>query len=209
MMVRHDSLDEWLAAIARPAATPAGGAAAALSAALAAALVEMVAGMTAERERYAPVHQRVRAVRARAATLREELLGLARRDADVFADFERALALPRATEDERSARQAAKLEALSEGARVQLEVLERAGEIAGLAADLADEGLASAVGDSAAAGFLAAGAARSAYWAVKSNLQDPGAKPGDAELTARGLELLAGAEAAENRARRILGERVG
>jgi formiminotetrahydrofolate cyclodeaminase len=203
------SLSEWLAAVATPKAAAAGGAAAALSAAFAAALVEMVAGMTVNRERYAAVHERAVKIRARAAVLREELVGLARQDAEVFAGFERALALPRATEAERDARRKAKLAALHEGARVQLVVLERASETAELAAELAADGLATAIGDSAASGFIAAGVARSGYWAVRSNMQGADAGPADAGVTARGLELLDRAEAAEREIRRLLGERVG
>jgi formiminotetrahydrofolate cyclodeaminase len=179
-----------------------------VSAALAAAVVEMVAGMTASRERYATVQERAVEARDRGAMLREELLALARQDAEALAGFERALGLPRATDAERTSRQEAKQAALREGARVQFAVLERTAELADLAAGLAADGLATAIGDSAAAGFLAAGVARSAYWAVRSNLQEPG---GDAEgrrWLGEGLELLQRAEAAEWRIRQLLNERV-
>lgn len=179
-----------------------------MSAALAASLVEMVAGMTGSRERYAAVHQEVHAARSRAAELRTDLLGLASRDAEVFAEFERALALPKGTDAERIARERAKDWALREGAEVQLTVLRRTAEVADLAAELAASGLSTAVGDSATAVFLTGGAARSAYWAVRSNLDgaEPTAETG--RWLKEGLALLERTEAAEWRVRQLLSERV-
>jgi formiminotetrahydrofolate cyclodeaminase len=135
-------------------------------------------------------------------------MALAVRDTEAFADFERALALPKDGDAERAGRDAAKRAALHEGARVQFTVLQRTAEIADLAADLAAAGLATAIGDSAAAGFLATGAARSAYWAVRSNLHESGAEPETRRWLEEGLELLERAEAAEWRIRQVLNERV-
>jgi formiminotetrahydrofolate cyclodeaminase len=204
-----DSLERWTTALAFPSATPAGGAAAAVSAAMAAALVEMVAGMTGVRERYASVHGAAGGARTRAADLRVELLGLASRDAEVFAEFERALALPKATETERVTRERAKTWALHQGAEVQLAVLRRTAEVAGLGGEVAAWGLATAIGDSATAVFLAGGAARSAYWAVRGNLDaaaDSG--PEARQWLQDGLGLLERTEAAEWRVRQLLNERI-
>jgi formiminotetrahydrofolate cyclodeaminase len=204
-------LSAWVAAIAAPTPGPAGGTSAALSGAVAAALVEMVGGMTARRERYAAVRESATRARTRGAALAQELLALAGRDGEVLAEFERALALPRGTEAQREARESAKRAGLHEGARVQLAVLERVGEIGDLAAWLTDKGLASAIGDSATAGFLAAAAARSAYWAIRGNLQDGGDDSGTSDgkrLVADGLELLERVEAAEWRVRQLLNERI-
>ncbi|MBA2459822.1 MAG: cyclodeaminase/cyclohydrolase family protein [Gemmatimonadales bacterium] len=191
-----------------PTAAAAGGAAAAVSGALAAAVVEMVAGMTGAREKYAAVHRRAAEAREQGTALREELLGLAREDAEAFAGFERALAMPRGTEAERASRGEAKRAALREGARVQFAVLEGTADVAALAEWLTAEGLATAMGDSSTAGFLAAGAARSAYWAVRSNLGEIGADLDAREWLAEGLKLLERAEAAEGRIRQLLNERV-
>jgi formiminotetrahydrofolate cyclodeaminase len=203
-----DSLREWTDAIAAPTAAPAGGAAAALSAGLAAAAVEMVAGMTLGRERYAAVHERAGAARSRALRLRDELLSLAARDAEAFAAFGRALALPRTTEAERATREAAKHAALRTGADLQLGLLGHAAELVGLAAELAERGLSSALGDAAAAAFLAAAAARSAYWAARANLQDVGENADARRGLDEGLALLERAEAAEWKVRQLLNERI-
>jgi formiminotetrahydrofolate cyclodeaminase len=204
-----DSLEQWMGAVASPSATPAGGAAAAVSAALGAALVEMVAGMTRSRERYAAVHEQASTARFRAAELRAELLGLASRDAEVFAEFVRALALPKASDAERVTRERAKAWALRQGAEVQLTVLRRTAEAADLAAAVAGWGLATAIGDAATGVFLAAGAARSAYWAVRANLDAAGeASPEASGWLQDGLELLERTEAAEWRVRQLLSERI-
>jgi formiminotetrahydrofolate cyclodeaminase len=202
-----DSLQRWGAAVASPEAAPAGGAAAAIGAALAAGAVELVAGLTGARERYAAVHERAAAARARGTALREELLALAVQDAEAFAAFRRALALPRGSDAERAAREEARGLALREGARVQLELLRRAAETADLAAALAAEGLATALGDAATAGFLSAAAASSAYWAARSNLEDNQVSEARRWLEA-GLGLLENAEAAEWRIRQLVNERI-
>jgi formiminotetrahydrofolate cyclodeaminase len=200
------SLEEWTRAIAAPRPAPAGGSAGALSAALGAAVLEMVAGMTEGRDRYAAARERMAAARARSAELRHELLALAVADAGAFTAFEQALVRPRGTDAERAARDAARRAALLEGARVQRALLERATELAELAATVAAEGLATALGDSAAAGFLAAAVARSSCWAMRADIAE------DAERgawIAEGLGLLARAEAAERAIGLLLERRTG
>jgi len=203
-----DSLDRWLTAIGDPAAGAAGGVAAALAGGLAAALVRMVAGSTLSRERYAAVHQRVESVSQQAEGLRGRLTRLAGRDAEAFGGFLRATALPSGSDAERAIRQRARREALREGAGIQHELLAAATEVSDLAATVADIGLGSTVGDAATAVFLAAAAARSAYWALRADL--PSAERGEEErrILEESLELVERAEAAEGRARQLLNERV-
>ncbi|MGH7499654.1 MAG: cyclodeaminase/cyclohydrolase family protein [Gemmatimonadales bacterium] len=186
-------LTEWLDAVAAPRPTPAGGSAAAIAAALAASLAEMVAGITRSRERYAASHDRAAVVLERAGAMRAELLTLAVQDAEVFALFT-------------GARGEAKERALREAAEVQLEVLRRASAVADLAATMADVGAVGALGDAATGTFLAAAAARSAYWAMRADLDV--STPESAAIASRGLELVEKAEAAEWRVRQIATERI-
>ena len=197
-------LKQWLEAIAEPTATPGGGAAAAIAGALGAALVQMVAGLTAGREKYADVHELAGRSRQKAERLREGMLTLATRDARAFDAFIRALALPAATSDERDRRSRAKADALASGTAVQLELLAELGQVAELSLEIAGQGLASAMGDAAAAALLAAGAARVAYWSVRSNLGEIAGGVADRERleTARGL--LDRVEDAERRVRHLL-----
>ena len=186
-------LARWIDAVAALPPSPGGGAAAAIAASLGAALSEMVAALTDGKERYAAGHERARSVLGRAPQLRDELLHLAVRDTEAFEHF-------------LSARGEARTEALHDAARIQLDLLKGAAAAADLAVTMADAGASSALGDAATGGFLAAAAARSAYWALRVDL-DPMSTEA-APMLSLGLELLEKAEAAEWRVRQILNERI-
>src|SRR5918999_1856119 len=203
------SIQQWSDAVAAAGAAPAGGAVAALASALAASLVAMVAGLTTRREKYAAVHQYAQEILDRADQVRGELLELARQDAIVVAEYMDALTLPQGTEFERTARDAARRAALLEAARVQLELLDLASEVAGLAEAMVGSGVATAIGDAATASFIAAAASRSAYWSIRSNLRLIGRPDETRPLVESAVVTLDRVEAAEIRVRQVLDERVG
>jgi methenyltetrahydrofolate cyclohydrolase len=205
----ESSVLQWSDAVAAANATPAGGSVAALAAALAASLVAMVAGLTTRREKYAAVHGYAQEILERAETLRLDLLELARHDAIVVAEFMDALTLPQGTEFERTAREAARRAALLEAARVQLELLDQASEVASLAEAMVGSGVATAIGDAATGSFLAAAACRSAYWSIRSNLRSMNRPDETRPLIESAVVTLERVEAAEIRVRQVLDERVG
>ena len=205
---RDASLEHWLDAIATPAPAPGGGAAAAIAGALGAALVQMVAGLTAGREKYAAVHDLCVRASEKAERLRDGMLALAARDARAFEAFTRALAMPAGASDERERRARAKWDALAAGAAVQLELLAQLAQVAELSLELAEQGLATAVGDSATAAFLAVGGARSAYWSVRGNLAEVGGGIADRERLGAAKVLLERVGGAERRVRHLLEARV-
>ncbi|HZI76941.1 MAG TPA: cyclodeaminase/cyclohydrolase family protein [Gemmatimonadales bacterium] len=205
----ESSVLQWSDAVAAPNATPAGGSVAALASALAASLVAMVAGLTTRREKYAAVHAYAEEILTRAEALRLDLLDLARHDAIVVAEFMDALSLPQSTEFERTAREAARRAALLEAARVQLELLDQAAEVASLAEAMVGSGVATAIGDAATASFLAAAASRSAYWSIRSNLRSINEPEETRPLIESAVVTLDRVEAAEIRVRQVLDERVG
>jgi formiminotetrahydrofolate cyclodeaminase len=204
-----NSLNRWADAIAAPTATPAGGSAAALASALAAALVMMVADLTTRREKYAAVHDHARSTLERAEGLRRELLELASYDAEAVAEYMEALRLPHGTEFERTAREAARRATLLEAARVQLELLHEAVEVADLAETMVGCGVATAIGDAATAAFLAAAAGRSAYWSIRSNLKSLGNSDENRPMLETARATLKLMEEVEIRVRQLLDERVG
>lgn len=205
----ESTLQEWSDAVAAATSTPAGGAVAALAAALAASLVSMVAGLTIKREKYAAVHAHARETLERAEQLRSDLMDMAALDAVAVAEYMDALSLPQGTEFERTAREAAKRAALIEAARVQLELLHQASQVAELAEAMVGSGLATAIGDAASAGLLAAATSRSAYWSIRSNLK-AARWPDEARLLIDSAwEALEQVEAAESRVQQLLEERVG
>jgi formiminotetrahydrofolate cyclodeaminase len=204
-----NSLQQWSDAVAAPNATPAGGSVAALATALAASLVTMVAGLTTRREKYAAVHGDARVTLERAEALRKDMLELAMQDAVTVAEYLDALSLPQGTEFERTAREAAKRVTLLEAARVQLELLYHAAEVVDLAESMVGSGIATAIGDAATAGFLAAATSRSAWWSIRSNLKAMG-RPEEARSWMEAARaVVERVEAAELRVRELLEERVG
>jgi formiminotetrahydrofolate cyclodeaminase len=203
-----DSLQQWLAALAAPTAAPAGGAAAALAGALGAALTRMVAGLTVARPRYVEMHDEAATIADQAERLQTTMLALASRDAEAFAGFTAALALPAGTGEERQARERAKAEALRHGADVQLELMRHLVAAADLAETMAQRGLAAAIGDAATAAFLAAAGARSAYWAVRSNLQHATDTTSAERATTAARDVLERIEAVERRVRQLLAQRL-
>jgi formiminotetrahydrofolate cyclodeaminase len=205
----ESSIQQWSDAVAAASATPAGGAVAALASALAASLVEMVAGLTTRREKYAAVHGYAQEILERAGVIRADLLELARHDAVVIAEYMDALTLPQGTEFERTARDAARRAALLEAARVQLELLDEAAEVAALAEAMVGSGVATAIGDAATASFLAAATSRSAYWSIRSNLRLMARPDETRALVESAVVTLERVEAAEIRVRQVLDERVG
>jgi methenyltetrahydrofolate cyclohydrolase len=209
ILAGDSSVQQWSDAVAAANATPAGGAVAALATALAAALVAMVAGLTTRREKYAAVHGYAQEILDRAEVLRADLLELARHDAIVIAEYMDALTLPQSTEFERTARDAARRAALLEAARVQLELLDQAAEVASLAEAMVGSGVATAIGDAATASFLAAAACRSAYWSIRGNLKAIGRPTETRALVESAVVTLERVEAAEIRVRQVLDERVG
>jgi formiminotetrahydrofolate cyclodeaminase len=202
------SLKHWLDGIAAPTAAPGGGAAAAIAGAVGAALIQMVAGLTAEREKYATVHELAGRTRQKAERLREGMIALAARDARAFEAFTRALALPATTSEERERRSRGKTDALAAGAAVQLELLAHLAQVAELSLEIAEQGLSSAVGDAATGAFLAVGAARSAYWSVRSNLAEIGGGVADRERVGAAKSLLDRVEDYERRVRHLLEARI-
>jgi methenyltetrahydrofolate cyclohydrolase len=205
----ESTIQQWSDAVAAANATPAGGAVAALASALAASLVAMVAGLTTRREKYAAVHSYAQETLERADLLRADLVELARHDAIVVAEYMDALTLPQETEFERTARDAARRAALLEAARVQLELLDLAAEVAALAEAMVGSGVATAIGDAATASFLAAAASRSAYWSIRGNLKGIGRPDETRVLVESAVVTLDRVEAAEIRVRQVLDERVG
>ena len=204
-----NSVQEWSDAVAASTSSPAGGAVAALTAALAASLVAMVAGLTTQREKYAAVHDHARDTLQRAEQLRGDLLDMATLDAVAVAEYMDALSLPQGTEFERTAREAAKRAALMEAARVQLELLHEACEVAQLAEAMVGSGLATAIGDAASAALLAAATSRSAYWSIRSNLKAARWPDEARPMIDSAWVTLEQVEAAELRVQELLEHRIG
>ncbi len=166
---------------------PVGGAVAALAVALAAALVAATANHSRSGWPEAP------GVRAQAKALRQRALTLAQGDIDAYAEARKALAGRSASSDLDLG------QVVSLAAQVPQRIAEAAGDVAELAAAVADHGDPELRADAAIAAILAAGAARSAAHLVEINLV-AGANP---ELVKQAADRAGTAERSAAAAQRL------
>jgi formiminotetrahydrofolate cyclodeaminase len=168
-MADERSITSFLDALASDAPAPGGGAAAALAGALAAACAEMVGRFTVGRPRFASVEERARAATERLTAARAQLLAQMTADERAFAAVSAAYKLPKATDEERSARTAATHAALLGALQPPLAVMRHGCDVLEFAAELAASGNPSVVSDAACAAILGEAAVRAAALNVRAN----------------------------------------
>ena len=181
------SLDGFLSSIASSEPVPGGGSVAAHAGALGASLVQMVAGLTTGKKKYAAVEADMRQAALDAAALSNRLTSLVQKDADAFSSVSESYKLPKETEDQKTARQAAIDSALLGAAEIPLETARACLEVMRLALLCAEKGNQNAVTDAGVAALLAGSGARGAAYNVLINLkslpQSPAAQRIRDELT--------------------------
>ncbi|GAB4482269.1 MAG: hypothetical protein Kow00124_30950 [Anaerolineae bacterium] len=160
----------FLEALAAGTASPGGGSAAAYGGAMAAALVGMVARLTVGRRKYAAVEERMQAIIAEADDLRAGLEAAVKRDAEAFTAVMEAFRLPKDSEEQAAARDAAITQATIYATEVPLETARMAGRVLTLAAEVAEMGNSNAISDAGSAGALAAAALHAAAMNVRINV---------------------------------------
>ena len=151
-------------------AAPGGGSVAALCAAQAAALVAMVANLTVGKKGYEGVQDRVKAIAEEAQELKDALLDAMDADTAAFDGVMAAFGLPKATDEQRAARELAVADATRGATRVPLAVLEQSERVLDLAAEVAEIGNANSRSDAGVAVLCAAAAAEGAHLNVLTNL---------------------------------------
>jgi glutamate formiminotransferase/formiminotetrahydrofolate cyclodeaminase len=187
--------------------TPGGGSAAAYAGAMAASVAAMAARLTLAKPEYARVAARMESIVSEADFARTALFRNVARDAQAFEAVISARRLPRAKPEERSTRDQALLQATIQASSVPLEVARLAAVVLELAAEIAEEGLLSAISDTAAAAALARAALTGASLNVRVNSRDVK----DPSVVSSWLETLTNLEtranSAETRLQRALLER--
>ena len=198
--IKDNKIEEFLDALASQAATPGGGGAAAIIGAMGAALVSMVCNLTIGKKKYAEVETDMKDVLAKAETLRVQLTGMIEDDAKAFDQVMGAYGMPKETDADKAARDAAIQEALKLATDVPLACARAARDVIDLAERASDKGNLNVISD-AGVGVLAAYAAlRSAALNVWTNARLINDKT-FAEAKVKELnELLAGAEGATEKA---------
>nr|WP_290668830.1 cyclodeaminase/cyclohydrolase family protein [Ardenticatena sp.] len=167
---REQTIGTFLDALASDVPAPGGGAAAGLAGAMGAALISMVTNLTIGRKKYADIEEEMKAIREQAEAIRVELTALADLDAQVFERVMEAYRLPRETDEQKAARQAAIREALKEATEVPLRMAEQAARLFELAVPLAEKGNKNAISDAGAGVQLANAAFETALLNVAINL---------------------------------------
>jgi len=122
MELKNLSVAEFAAITASDAPAPGGGSVSALAGSIAAALGEMVARLTVGREKYVSSEVEMQKVIDTFPTVREKLMNAVDEDSKAFDQYMAALAMPKATDEEKAARSAAMQEGLKVAARVPLGV---------------------------------------------------------------------------------------
>jgi glutamate formiminotransferase/formiminotetrahydrofolate cyclodeaminase len=193
--------DEFLEALASAAPTPGGGSAAAHAGALAAALVAMVGRLTAGKKKYADVESQMNALVQRADALRAEFVDAIAKDTAAFDAVMAAMKLPKDTDKDKKARQAALETATLEAARQPLAVARLAEECLTLAREAARLGNTNAISDAGTAAALARASLTGAGLNVRINVHSLGANKEGARLLEELRTLEARAAQIENEVR--------
>jgi glutamate formiminotransferase/formiminotetrahydrofolate cyclodeaminase len=156
--------------LSKDSPAPGGGSVAALVAALSAALSSMVASLTFAKQGMEETKPSMEAAGRDAQVLKDWFLAAVDRDTDAFNDVLAAIRLPRRTDQDLTARDAAMAAANLGATMVPLEVLERTVEALGLALITARDGNPNSVTDAGVGAACALAAAEGASLNVRINL---------------------------------------
>jgi formiminotetrahydrofolate cyclodeaminase len=171
MTVRDLPLNAFLAELGSKAATPGGGGAAAVLGAVGAALAGMVAHLTIGKKKYAAVDADMQSLLARADSLRDKLAEAIDADASAFDTLMRAYGMPKHTEQDMAARDAAIQDALASAIAAPLDCARLCREAIYLAVEASEKGNKSVVSDGGVAVLAAHAGLRSSALNVLVNVK--------------------------------------
>ena len=163
--MREMNLNAFLEQLASAAPVPGGGGASALAGALGIALGNMVGSLTVGKKKYAAVEDEIRELNEKAAVLREELLFLVEKDAEVFEPLSKAYGIPK----DDPTREEVMANVLKAAAEVPLAIMKKCCEALDLITVYADKGSVLAVSDAGCAASLCRAAMESAALNVYIN----------------------------------------
>jgi len=136
MKLAEMTVTQFADVLASDAPAPGGGSTAALAGALGAALTAMVCELTVGKKQFAEVREGVLAVQAKAADLQKRFMDVMDRDTDAFLVVSNAFAMPKATDEEKTARSTAIQKGLEGCTATPFEMMELAAETIALTESL-------------------------------------------------------------------------
>lgn len=139
--------DEFVHEVSRESPAPGGGSVAALSGSLGAALASMVANLTTGKPGYEDAFGSMADTAVKAQKLKDTLLDAVDADTQAFNGYMNALRMPKATDEEKTARAAAMQEGLKEAVAVPLATAEKSLEAIKLSGAAAKVGNRNSISD--------------------------------------------------------------
>jgi len=195
--------------LAAPTPTPGGGSAGAYAGAMGAGLVSMVAGLTIGKKKYAGVEAEMQAIRVMAEKLRTELTQAVDDDAASFEVLMATFKLPKETDEQKEARNAAILKATINAAHIPLDVSTAAVKVMELALKCAKDGNLNAISDSMSGFFMAQASLTAAGCNVRININSLEDKSAGEKMLKELAKLEKEADKLEKEIRKVLKERGG
>jgi glutamate formiminotransferase/formiminotetrahydrofolate cyclodeaminase len=164
-------VDEFVEELASDSPAPGGGSVAALASSMAAGLSSMVAALTFGKKGYTAHNESMERVGVRAQALKDQLLAAVDADTEAFDKVMACFRMPKGTDEQKAARQAAIEEANKGATLIPLAVLESCPEVLELVAEVEAKGNQNSLSDAGVGGLMAWARAYGAYYNVLINLQ--------------------------------------
>ena len=146
-MMKEQSIENFIDALASKEPVPGGGGAASLGGPIGIALGRMVGNLTLGKKKYAHVEEDIKVLLDKAERLQEEMLGLIDKDADAFEPLAKAYRLPKETEEQRNKKDLVMEEALLKASLVPLEIMEKSLSCMEILNELEEKGTQIAISD--------------------------------------------------------------
>lgn len=164
------SLRDFVDELASESPAPGGGSVSAFAGSMAAGLAGMVAVLSHTKKGFEARQADLDHIAVRAQILKDQLLTAVDADTDAFDALLDAMRMPKATPEEKAARDAALADATVRAAEIPLGVLEACPDIIDLNREIARIGLQASLSDAGVGAQMARGAAAGAYQNVCINL---------------------------------------
>jgi glutamate formiminotransferase/formiminotetrahydrofolate cyclodeaminase len=169
-----DHYSSFIEELAAPTPTPGGGSAGAYAGAMGAGLVAMVAGLTIGKKKYEAVEAEMQAIRVVAENLRKELTQAVDDDAASFEVLMAKFKMPKDTEEQKAARNAAIVQATLNAAHVPLHVAEDSVKVMELAVKCAKHANVNTISDAMSGFAMSRAALTAAGYNVRINIKSLG-----------------------------------